>query len=668
MSKQHLEGMQPEALIYAGYAFARHGYRPSNSWQKSYIRGLQGVAKSLAGEEFPLALFTLARWRQQQQQGVAGVQQQGGFEEGEDAEYGGYAEEAEDDFADTWSSGAGSSSSSAGGEGSGTDAPQSLIDDLLFASHSNRALRELPLSQLVVMVKSLAELQATVSPMWMQRLWPLINTKIDAAVAAESSSSSSASRAASAGGLAADLAALLAAIPRLQPVPQLPADFLEGLVGNLGLGLQQLRSRDLAACCAALQQLGHQPDAIFQRQLQAALLAAVPKAASTELPTLLQLGLAVASNSSSSIQGLLSPDAFLDQLLQAVVTEVSRRVDLTAGAAAPAASGAASAQLTQQRQQLLANAAADGLWQLPQALAACVQHLCSSSSSSQAPAAVGAVMQRYLPQLQQLYATSPAALAAVMPTDPLLVLLGFMLDMPADQEQQLGLSSSSGSSSKQAAVSAVLQSGVYQHLPSTVAASPRGSATSVTRRNHKNLLMNFSVVDFLELLVVITDAQLQQQVPKELLDVAAEALHGAMAPKGAVYGPAGAKFMVSYDDAADLVRELAMTFNYSLPAKVKSRFKAWVGPDGEVPEELTARRKKASSSSNSKASSSKKASTAAVPQALPSTAVAAAPPAAAAVQAGPQGGDAMVPPAAAPAAAVVDASGVVRSSRSRVSG
>jgi hypothetical protein len=650
--------MQPEALVYAGYTFARHNHRPSNSWQKSYLRSLQGVAKTLAGEEFPLALFTLARWRQQQQQqqqqGVAGSQQQQQQQFDQD----GYREEPDeyDDSADQWANG----SSCSAAEGTGTAAPQSLIDELLFASHSNRALRELPLSQLVVMVKSLAELQASVSPMWMQRLWPLINSKIDAAVAADTSSSSSSSRSSSgrstsAGSLAGDLAALLAVIPRLQPAPQLPADFLEGLVGNLGLGLEQLRSRDLAAAWAALQQLDHQPDAIFQRQLQAALLAAVPKAASSELPVLLQLGLAVgASSSSGSVQGLLSSEAFYEQLLQAFVEEVSRRADVAAGNGT--ASGAATAKSAQQRQQLLAGAAADGLWQLPQTLATCVQHLSSSSSSEVSPAAA-AVLQRYLPQLQQLYSSSAAALAAVMPADPLMVLLGFMLDMPEDQEQQLGLNSSS--SSKQAAVSAVLQAGVYQHLASTVPAAPKGGVTSVTSSARKNLLLSFSVIDFLELLVVISDARLQQQMPREVLDAAAEALHGALAPKGPAYG-----FDCAPQDAADLVREMFTGYGYSLPAKVKSRYKKSAGD--AVPEELTMRVKRASSSSSSsssKALAGGKKAAAAVQQpaatavAVPASVVQAAAPSAAAAAAAPP-----------PAAPVVDAGGVVRSSRSRASG
>jgi hypothetical protein len=635
--------MQPEALVYAGYTFARHNHRPSNSWQKSYLRSLQGVAKTLAGEEFPLALFTMARWRQQQQQqGAAGSQQQQ-----QQYDQDGYSEEEYEYEYLVESS------------GTGTAAPQSLIDDLLFASHSNRALRELPLSQLVVMVKSLAELQASVNLMWMQRLWPLINSKIDAAVAADSSSSSSSkasngrsAAASTAGSLAGDLAALLAAIPRLQPVPQLPADFLEGLVGNLGLGLEQLRSRDLAAVWAALQQLDHQPDAIFQRQLQAALLAAVPTAASSELPALLQLGLAVGASSSSSgtVQGLLSCEAFYEQLLQALVAEVSRRADLAAGTGT--APGAANAKLTQQRQQLLAGAAADGLWQLPQMLATCVQHL--SSSSSEAPEAAAAVLQRHLPQLQQLYSSSAVALAAVMPADPLMGLLGFMLDMPEEQEQQLGLSSSS---SKQSAVSAVLQAGVYQHLASTIPAAPRGGVASVTSGNRKNLLMDFSVLDFLELLVVVGDAQLQQQMPRDVLDAAAEALHGALAPKGPAYG-----FACSAQDAADLVREMVINYVYALPAKVKSRYKKWAGD--AVPEELAMRVKKASSSS-SKAGSKKAAEAAPPPPAaaVPAAAMPVAAVPAAAVQAA-------APSAAAAAAAVpvVDAGGVVRSSRSRASG
>ena len=61
--------MQPEAVIYAGYSLARHGYQPSNTWRKRYMEAVAEFASELQGEEFPLVLFTLARWHQQQQKG-----------------------------------------------------------------------------------------------------------------------------------------------------------------------------------------------------------------------------------------------------------------------------------------------------------------------------------------------------------------------------------------------------------------------------------------------------------------------------------------------------------------------------------------------------------------------------------------------------------------------
>jgi hypothetical protein len=40
-SKQYVEAMSPEAVVHAGYALARNGHLPSNSWRKAYLRALQ---------------------------------------------------------------------------------------------------------------------------------------------------------------------------------------------------------------------------------------------------------------------------------------------------------------------------------------------------------------------------------------------------------------------------------------------------------------------------------------------------------------------------------------------------------------------------------------------------------------------------------------------------
>lgn len=40
-SKQHLAEMQPEALVHSGYALARNGHLPSNSYRKAYLKALQ---------------------------------------------------------------------------------------------------------------------------------------------------------------------------------------------------------------------------------------------------------------------------------------------------------------------------------------------------------------------------------------------------------------------------------------------------------------------------------------------------------------------------------------------------------------------------------------------------------------------------------------------------
>jgi hypothetical protein len=37
--------MEPEALVHAGYALARHGLQPSNSWRKAYLAALQVCAE-----------------------------------------------------------------------------------------------------------------------------------------------------------------------------------------------------------------------------------------------------------------------------------------------------------------------------------------------------------------------------------------------------------------------------------------------------------------------------------------------------------------------------------------------------------------------------------------------------------------------------------------------
>jgi hypothetical protein len=423
----------------------------------------QEHAKILEGQEFPMVLFTLARWQQQEQQ-----QQQAG--DGSPT----YTDDDEDEAADSSSSSSSSNSyySTAGldteGGGSygyddpaaalhpaaaaaaaaaaavaaagysynpGTAPTQGLIDELLLASYSSRALKELPVGQVAVILKALAGLQRlvgiTVNPMWLKRVWPAINAKIDAAASSSS-------------GIAADLADVLEALPLLNPRPDLPPDLVEGLVGNLGLGLGRVPPGKLAAACLALQQLDHTPDAIFVRQARGALLAAAPTAALSELPPLLRAGFvltdtAAAAGSSSSSGGHFGDTAgeFVAALLEAVLGSFQQQL----AAAAAAISSSSSSKVAkegglskQQQQRVDAVAAADrqGVWST---LTVAFQLLLATAAAVAAAGSSAAAAQPRMGDLRHLWQVTAVEVAAVAPTEQLLTVLNEVLDLAPEMAQ-----------------------------------------------------------------------------------------------------------------------------------------------------------------------------------------------------------------------------------------
>jgi hypothetical protein len=484
------------------------------------------------------------------------------------------------------------------GQPTGTSVPQNLLDTLLLASHTNRAVRDLPLGQLAVMVNALAELQLPVSQMWMQRLWPLTNTKIDAAVA--SSTAVEAARAL----LAHDLALLLAALPRLNPKPSLPVDYVEGLAGNLGLGVQHLTLKQLSAVWAALQHLQHTPDAIFVRQFQQAVLAAALKAEVPErLVILVQLGLSVGlvqppekSGSSSStprVHGCLSQAEFLQEFAGALQKRVGQVVALVASAgpaiaAAAGDGGRGSSGTQQQQQQLLAAAESHGLWSLPDVLLSCLELATveAGQASSSSCSWHQGVQEHLVPVLQQLWRTAVVGLAAAMPTDPLLALMGSIVDLPSESMQLLALDGDDRQElqqqgSKASVLTAVMQSAVYPrfsdtHVSSTSSKRPSSGAAAAALA--ESFQGRFAVADVVELLVCLADGGVDVQ--PQLLDAAAEVLYGATAPKGPAFG-----LSCTQEDVDELARELSEEHDgYILPTKVRSRYLKWRWPEGVPPQ------------------------------------------------------------------------------------
>ena len=407
-----------------------------------------------------MVLFTLARWQQQEQQ----QQQAGGGSPT-------YTDDDEDEAADSSSSSSYYSTAGLDMEGGGSygyDDPaaalhpaaaaaaaaaaavaaagysynpgtaptQGLIDELLLASYSSRALKELPLGQVAVILKALAGLQRlvgiTVNPMWLKRVWPAINAKIDAAAGSSSS-------------IAADLADVLEALPLLNPRPDLPPDFVEGLVGNLGLGLGRVPPGKLAAACLALQQLDHTPDAIFVRQARGALLAAAPTAALSELPPLLRAGFvltdtAAAAGSSSSSGGHSGDTAgeFVAALLEAVLGSFQQQL---AAAAAAISSSSSSSKVAkegglskQQQQRVDAVAAADrqGVWST---LTVAFQLLLATAAAVAAAGSSAAAAQPRMGDLRHLWQVTAVEVAAVAPTEQLLTVLNEVLDLAPEMAQ-----------------------------------------------------------------------------------------------------------------------------------------------------------------------------------------------------------------------------------------
>ena len=61
-SFDHLPSLQGEALALAGYMPARHNFLPDADWRASWLALVGAGSGGLAGGEFPLVLFALAKF------------------------------------------------------------------------------------------------------------------------------------------------------------------------------------------------------------------------------------------------------------------------------------------------------------------------------------------------------------------------------------------------------------------------------------------------------------------------------------------------------------------------------------------------------------------------------------------------------------------------------
>jgi len=145
-----------------------------------------------------------------------------------------------------------------------------------------------------------------------------------------------------------------------------------------------------------------------------------------------------------------------------------------------------------------------------------------------------------------------------MPTDPLLALMGRIVDLPPESTQLLALDEEGRPGqqqqqlgSKAAVLSAILQSAVYPRISnargSSDSGSGRPSAGVAAAALAESFQGRFAVADVVELLVCLADGGVQVQ--PQLLDAAAEVLYGATAPKGPAFG-----FSCTQQDADELAQ------------------------------------------------------------------------------------------------------------------
>lgn len=200
------------------------------------------------------------------------------------------------------------------------------VDTVLLASYKAGALRTLPLSQLVSMLRTLGVLQITPSAAWLQRVWPVATAHLKAEAAAAATSTAAAAAAAASGALlsgssrgpagkgrakagasagagagavAANALGLLSAVAALPPGSETPtSEWVEEVLGYVDRGLTALTSAQLAELTGALQRLGHAPGEDLLQRLQAVSLQRVAGGAASEWPLLIQATTTVLSTDS----------------------------------------------------------------------------------------------------------------------------------------------------------------------------------------------------------------------------------------------------------------------------------------------------------------------------------------------------------------------------------
>ncbi|KIZ03173.1 hypothetical protein MNEG_4788 [Monoraphidium neglectum] len=254
-SFDHLPHLQGEALVLAGYMPARHNHLPDAEWRAAWIGLIGQSADALLGAEFPLVLFSLAKWQQvalqQRRAGPvapAADDWLGGFGGGYGDEdyYGGY--------------GGGARQPQQGGKLPAEQLPAGWLDGLLLASHRSGALRELGAKQLGAMLRALGALGAAPSAPWASRMWAAVGLKISAAVRAGGAGAERDPQAAAAVAAArpADVAALLAAwaaLPACEKVGP-PQDIADEAVSFADAALRSVARPELERVAGALQASG----------------------------------------------------------------------------------------------------------------------------------------------------------------------------------------------------------------------------------------------------------------------------------------------------------------------------------------------------------------------------------------------------------------------------
>lgn len=241
-----IENLQGESLVYVGYVLARHGYSPSYTFEQGFCRTLSYQINTLLGGDFPMILYTLARWHQDRP--VRALTQ-------------------------PW------------------------VDDLLLQSYMTRAISQsqtsqsLTISQMSVMLRALGVLAIMPGSQWLQRLYPAVAAKIAAATAGDKAANPAATAAQSA--MDATAMQVVEFVCALSTLPErsnlsMPADWLDEVLGFSQQSLQSLDPQKQLALVKAVATLGHQPDGVWVSAVQAAAGALLPSCAPRDVLLLLQ--------------------------------------------------------------------------------------------------------------------------------------------------------------------------------------------------------------------------------------------------------------------------------------------------------------------------------------------------------------------------------------------